>query len=123
MDSLNLSAVSMQSIVYCFLHTVFIWTNSNLYKQTGVSIVVREQNTMGACHRYITAVGEQWQEKLGARGQEQRSSLEGHGGAGECGNRGRARRVGLAVASKRGGNEEQEGRKARPGDGGVKHRV
>lgn len=31
--------------------------------------------------------------------------------------------AGLAVASKRGGNEEQEGRKARPGDGGVKHRV
>lgn len=58
MDSLNLSAVSVQSIVYCFFHTVFMRTNSNLYKQTGVSIVVQEQNTMGACHRSITAVGE-----------------------------------------------------------------
>lgn len=63
---------------------------------------MREQNTMGACHRYITAVGEQWQEKLGARGQEQRSSLEGHGGAGECGNRGRARRSRLGSGQQKG---------------------
>lgn len=60
MDSLNLSAVRVQSIVYCFFHTVFMRTNSNLYKQTGVSIVVQEQNTMGACHRSITAVRERW---------------------------------------------------------------
>lgn len=50
MDSLNLSAVRVQSIVYCFFHPVFIGTNSNLYKQTGVSIVVQEEDTKAACH-------------------------------------------------------------------------
>lgn len=56
MDSLNLSAVNVQSIVYSFFPSTFTGTNSNLYKQTGVSIVVQEQDTKAACHRSITAV-------------------------------------------------------------------
>lgn len=49
-------------------------------------------------------------------------STGGHGGAGECGNSGRARGGGLGMAAKGEGNGELQGRKARPGDGGRKRR-